>query len=83
MRAEEITRMQRIEKKPIFEQSIRLKTLISLVIFIFAIFFLFDGFYIKAKAQYAQYLIADSWSHYMNTGEKNRGHGLIRILSLS
>lgn len=37
-------------------------------LFIAALYFIFDGFYIKAKAQYAQYLIANSWSDYMKTG---------------
>jgi sortase A len=61
-----------IKLRRIFEQPIKLKTILSLVLFIGALFFLFDGFYIKAKAQYAQYLIANSWSHYMNTGEHKK-----------
>jgi sortase A len=57
-----------IEKKP----ELNPKSIASLLLFAVAIFFIFDGFYIKAKAQYAQYLIANSWSHYMQTGEHKK-----------
>jgi sortase A len=65
--------MRPTKKGSIFErtinQNIKLKTMMSLALFAFALFLIIDGFYIKAKAQYAQYLIADSWDHYMKTGE--------------
>jgi sortase A len=64
--------MKEAKEQSIFEWSIKLKTITSLIIFVFALLFLFDGFYITAKAQYAQYLIADSWRHYMNTGEQKK-----------
>ncbi|WP_412972303.1 class GN sortase [Glaciecola sp. MF2-115] len=51
---------------------INLKNIISLSLFAIAILFIFDGFYIQAKAKYAQYLIAKSWSHYMHTGEHKK-----------
>ncbi len=49
-----------------------LKSLLSIVLFVAALLFLIDGFYINAKAKYAQYLIADSWRHYMQTGEQKK-----------
>lgn len=53
-------------------QNIKLKTMLSLALFALALYLIFDGFYIKAKAQYAQYLIADSWNHYIKTGEQQK-----------
>ena len=65
--------MRQTKEGSIFEstlhQNIKLKTILSLGIFALALFLIIDGFYIKAKAQYAQYLIANSWDHYMKTGE--------------
>ena len=49
-----------------------MKTMMSYTLFALALFLIIDGFYIKAKAQYAQYLIADSWNHYMQTGEQQK-----------
>jgi len=56
----------------IINQNIKLKTIMSIALFALALFLIFDGFYIKAKAQYAQYLIANSWNHYMKTGERQK-----------
>ena len=49
-------------------RSVSITTLLRLCLFVAALTFIFDGFYMKAKAKYAQYLIADAWSNYMNTG---------------
>lgn len=55
-----------------FQQVITLETVLVYILFGTALFLLFDGFYIKAKAKYAQYLIASSWHHYAQTGEQQK-----------
>jgi sortase A len=52
--------------------TIRADTLFITAVFSLAIFFLADGFYLKAKAKYAQYLIGDAWQHYAETGEPKK-----------
>ncbi|MBF7075074.1 class GN sortase [Glaciecola sp. MH2013] len=49
--------------------TISVETIFIYAIFVFALVLLGDSFYIKTKAQYAQYLIGNSWQYYANTGE--------------